>query len=124
MNLSERLARWFLLVAKRLDPAIEIEKHKVVENYEQKKIGLTYILTKKDIKEYRFKDGARMSVRDGKRGIINDTRKKIRQHIINGIDSNRLIEYSIAPEGDGFTISGQLNVCAKLDNGKDKEDNT
>ncbi len=124
--MKERLAQWFLLVAKRLDPSIEVENHRVVENYEQKKVGLTYVITKKDIKEYRYKDGARMSAREGERCIVSDTKRKIRSSIISAIDRYRLIEYNIVPNDSGFVVTGCMNVCAKIPNGKDgkSESNT
>ena len=59
--MKKRLAQWFLLVAKRLDPETHIENAQVVEDYEAQKVGLTYVITKKDIKDFRYKDGARMS---------------------------------------------------------------
>jgi len=108
--MRKRLAQWFLLVAKRLDPDTHIENAQVVENYEAQKIGLTYIVTKKDIKDYRFKDGARMSLAHGKKMLLNETRRKIRMHIIGCIDINRLIEYEIKKEDDGFKVSGELKV--------------
>ena len=108
--MKKRLARWFLLVAKRLDPDTHIENAQVVEDYDAKKVGLTYVITKKDIKDFRYKDGARMSQRDGKRCVINDARKKIRSHIIGCVDANHLIEYDIKEENGGYRISGELKV--------------
>jgi len=108
--MKKRLAQWFLLVAKRLDPETHIENAQVVEDYEAQKVGLTYVITKKDIKDFRYKDGARMSLREGKRGIINEVRKNIRKHIIGGIDANRLIEYQVKEENGGFRVSGELRV--------------
>lgn len=108
--MKKRLAKWFLLVAKRLDPETHIENAQVIEDYDAQKVGLTYVITKKDIKDYRFKDGARMSLREGQRGLINDVRKAIRKHIIAGIDANRLIEYEVTPQDGGYRISGELKV--------------
>lgn len=108
--MKKRLAQWFLLVAKGLDPQIQIEKAKVVEEYEARKVGLVYVITKKDIKDFRFKDGARMSLREGKRGIIRDIKKNIRKHIIGRIDANKLIEYDIKEENGGYRVSGELKV--------------
>ena len=108
--MKKRLAKWFLLVAKRLDSEIHVEKAQVVEDYDAKKLGLTYVVTKKDIKDFRFKDGARMGVREGERGIIHEVKKNIRKHIIAGIDANRLIEYDVKREDGGFRISGELKV--------------
>ncbi len=109
-NMKKRLAQWFLLVAKRLDPQIQIEKAQIVENYEAQKVGLVYVVTKKDIKDFRFKDGARMSLREGERGIISDVKKNIRKHIIGCIDAHKLIEYDIKEENGGYRISGELKV--------------
>lgn len=109
-TMKKRLAKWFLLVAKRLDPETHIENAQVIEDYDAKKVGLTYVITKKDIKDFRFKDGARMSMRESKQYIVKDTREKIRQHIICFIDSMRLIEYDIREENGEYRISGELKV--------------
>lgn len=108
--MKKRLAKWFLLVAKRLDPETHIENAQVIEDYDAQKVGLTYVITKKDIKDYRFKEGARMSLREGKRCLINEVRKKIRAHIIGCVDAKRLIEYDIKEEDGGFRVSGELKV--------------
>ncbi len=108
--MKKRLAQWFLLVAKRLDPEIHIENAQVIEDYDARKIGLTYEVTKKDIKDYRFKNGARMSLREGKSGLIHEVKKNIRKHIIGNIDANRLIEYEVKEHDGGYLISGELKV--------------
>lgn len=108
--MKKRLAKWFLLVAKRLDPETHIENAQVIEDYDAQKVGLTYVITKKDIKDYRFKEGARMSLREGKCCLINEVRKKIRAHIIGCVDAKRLIEYDIKEEDGGFRVSGELKV--------------
>ena len=48
--MKKRLAKWFLLVAKCLDPDTHVENAQFVEDYDAQKIGLTYVITKKDIK--------------------------------------------------------------------------
>lgn len=111
--MKKRLAQWFLLVAKRLDPEISIENAQVVEDYDAQKIGLTYVITKRDIKDYRFKDGARMSYREGQRCLFSEVRKNIRKHIIGCIDANRLIEYHVKQQENGFLISGDLKVYVR-----------
>lgn len=111
--MKKRLAKWFLFVSKRLDPGIHIENAQVVEDYDAKKIGLVYVVTKKDIRDFRFKDGARMSLREGKRGIIHEVKKNIRKHIIGRIDANRLIEYSVKEENGGYCIVGELKVYVR-----------
>lgn len=111
--MKKRLAKWFLLVAKRLDPDTHVENAQHVEDYDAKKIGLTYVITKKDIKDFRFKDGARMGVREGERGIIHEVKKNIRKHIIAGIDAKRLIEYEVKREDGGFRIDGELKVYVR-----------
>ena len=111
--MKKRLAKCFLLVAKRLDPETHVENAQHVEDYDAKKIGLTYVITKKDIKDFRFKDGARMGVREGERGIIHEVKKNIRKHIIAGIDANRLIEYEVKREDGGFRIDGELKVYVR-----------
>ena len=108
--MKKRLAQWFLLVAKRLDDEINIENAKVVEDYDARKLGLTYEISRNDIKAFRFKDGARMSLREGKRCVVNEARKNIRKHIIGCIDANRLIEYHVEKKDDGFRVSGELKV--------------
>lgn len=108
--MKKRLAKWFLLVAKRLDPETHIENAQVIEDYDAQKVGLTYVITKKDIKEFRYKDGARMGLREGKRCLVNEVRKKIRQHIFGCIDAKSLIEYDIREQDGGFLISGELKV--------------
>jgi len=108
--MRKRLAQWFLLVAKRLDPQANIENVLEVIDYEPQKVGLTYVITKKDVKEFRYRDGARMSLREGKRGILNEACKNIRKHIIGSIDANRLIEYVTKEENGGFRVSGELKV--------------
>lgn len=119
--MRKRLAKWFLLVAKRLDPSTHIEDAQYVEGYDARKLGLSYLITKKDIKNYRFKDGARMSLREGRRRIINDARKSIRAHIIEGISAYRLIDYSIKEDEDGILVSGELRVYVPKEEG-DEED--
>ena len=108
--MKKRLAKWFLLVAKRLDPEIYLENAQIVEDYEAKKIGITYVITKKDIKDYRYKDGARMSLAYARKMLLNETKMKIRMHIIGCVDINRLIEYDIKKEDEGFNVSGELKV--------------
>lgn len=108
--MKKRLAKWFLLVAKRLDPETHIENAQVIEDYDAQKVGLAYVITKKDIKEYRYKDGAQMSLREGRRCLVNEIRKKIRQHIIGCIDAKRLIEYNICEDDGSLHISGELKV--------------
>ena len=108
--MRRRLAYWFLLVAKRLAPDISIENAQVVEDYEARKIGLTYVIGKKDIRDFRFKNGARMSSREGRRGVVREARKNIRKHIFGCIDANRLIEYVVQEEDGGFRVTGELKV--------------
>ena len=120
--MKKRLAKWFLLVAKRLDPETHVENAQHIEDYDAKKIGLTYVITKKDIKDFRFKDGARMSAHEGERGIIHEVKKNIRKHIISGIDSNRLIEYEVRREDGGFRVSGELKVYVRKPETNGQED--
>lgn len=108
--MRKRFARFFLLVAKRLDPETHIENAQHIEDYEAKKIGLSYVVTKNDIKDFRFKDGARMSYREGKGFLVRETRKKIRAHIFGLIDVRHLIEYSLHDEDGGFRLSGEMKV--------------
>ena len=116
--MKKRLAKWFLQVAKRLAPETRIENAQVIEEYDAQKVGLAYVVTKKDIKEFRYKDGARMSLREGKRCLVNEVRKKIRQHIIGCIDGKRLIEYDIREQDGGFYISGELKVYVPKKDGE------
>ena len=111
--MKKKLAKWFLLVAKRLDQETHVENAQHIEDYDAQKLGLTYVITKKDIKDFRFKDGARMSVRQGERGIIHEVKKNIRKYIIAGIDANRLIEYDVKREDGGFRIGGELKVYVR-----------
>ena len=111
--MKKRLAKWFLLVAKRLDPETHVENAQVIEDYDAQKIGLAYEITKKDIKDFRFKDGARMTLREGKRCLIHEVKKSIRKHIIGGIDANRLIEYKVVESDGGYRISGELKVYVR-----------
>lgn len=111
--MKKRLAYWFLLVAERLDPEIRVENAQFVEDYDAQKIGLTYVISKKDIKNYRFKDGARMSYREGVRGVLHEVRKNIRKHIIGGIDANHLIEYDVKEDNGGYRVSGELKVYVR-----------
>lgn len=108
--MKKRLAKWFLLVAKRLDPATHVENVQYVEDYEARKIGLTYIVMKKDIKVNRTKDGAQMSFRESRRCLLNEVRKKIRMYIIGVIDSRRLVEYSTEEVDGDIKVSGEIKV--------------
>ena len=119
--MKKRLAQWFLLVAKRLDPKSDIENVPEIIDYEPKKMGLSYVITKKDVKDFRYKDGARMSLREGERGILNEARKNIRKHIISCIDANHLIEYQTKKQNGGFHISGEMKVYVRKpeDNGEE-----
>lgn len=110
IKMKKRLAKWLLLVAKRLDQQIHVANAQVIEDYEAKKVGLTYIVTKKDLKEYRFRDGTNMSMREARRRITNDIRKKIFQSIIDSVEAKRLIEYDIRRVDGGFSISGELKI--------------
>ena len=49
--MKKRLAQWFLLVAKRFDPDITVEKFKEVKEYEPKKLGLSIEISKQDVRE-------------------------------------------------------------------------
>lgn len=119
--MKKRLAKWFLLVAKALDPETHIENAQVIEDYDAKKIGLTYVITKKDIKDFRYKDGARMSLREGKRFLLSEVRKNIRKHIIGCIDANRLIEYSVTEDNGNYRVSGELKVYISNEDGESKD---
>ena len=108
--MKKRLAKWFLLVAKCLDPEIRVEKAQVIEDYEARKIGITYEVTKKEIKDFRSKNGANMSLRKGKTGLFHEVMKDIRMNIIKGIDANNLMEYDVKNIDGSFIISGELKV--------------
>lgn len=108
--MKKRLAKWFLLVAKRLDPETHVENAKVIEDYDARKIGLTYELTKKDIKYYRSKKGTKVSLNERKRELVRDVEQKIQQEILNSIVSNRLIEYEVRKESGGYLVGGELKV--------------
>lgn len=118
--MKKRLARWFLLVAKRLDPETHVENAQIVEDYDAMKIGLTYEVTKKDIKNFRFNDGARMSLREGKRRLIHEVKNNIRKHIIGSIDANRLIEYEVKEQEGRYRISGELKVYIRKPENNDE----
>jgi len=117
--MKKRLAKLFLLVAKKLDPETHIENAQVIEDYDAQKVGLTYVVTKKDINEFRYKEGARMSVREGKRCLFREVRKNIRKHIIGCIDASRLIEYSVIEEKGVYRVSGELKVYIPKKDGSD-----
>ena len=120
--MKKRLAKWLLLVAKRLDSDARIENAQAIEDYEAKKIGLTYEVTKKDVKEYRFKDGARMSLREGKSGLIREVKRNIRKHVIGCIDANHLIEYDVKESHGNYRISGELKIYVRRpDNEREEE---
>lgn len=108
--MKKRLAQWLVLAAKHLCQEIRVENARVVENYEAKKIGVTYVVPKKDIKECRCNDGKRVSLREVKRCMVRDVCKKIRLGIIGAIDTKRLIEYSVHEKNGELEISGELKV--------------
>ena len=108
--MKKRLAQWLVLAAKHLCPEIRVENAHVVEDYEAKKIGITYVVSKKDIKECRHNEGSRVSLREIKRCMVRDVCKKIRLNIIGAIDRKRLIEYYVREENGNLEISGDLKV--------------
>lgn len=109
-NLSQRLAQWFLLVAKRLDSEIVVERYKHIENYEPKKIGLSVSITKKDVKQFRKNEKDNISLRSARALVVSKAKQKIQQDILEAVGRNRLIEYDVRKEGDGFIVSGELKV--------------
>lgn len=108
--MKKRLAKWFLLVAKRLDPQTHVINDKAIEDYVANKVGLAYVVTKKDIKEFRYKDGGKMSLREGERGIVKEVKSEISKRIFDSIIENGLIEFDTKREDGGFRISGELKV--------------
>lgn len=106
--MKKRLAQWFLLVAKRFDPEIVIENHKLVQDYEPKKLGLTLEITKKDVREFR--QNSSFSEQEARKTIVEDAKHKIRAVIINSIDRMGLIEFNVRKRGCGFEVSGDLKV--------------
>lgn len=108
--MKKRLAKWFLLVANRLDREIVVERFKAIEDYEPKKIGLNIEVTKKDVKKFRKNDKENQSLRKSKQTIITEAQKKIQQEIFEAISRNHLIEYDVFKKGDGFVVSGELKV--------------
>jgi len=108
--MKKRLAKWFLLVAKRLDPETHIENAQVIKDYEARKLCRAFNVTKKDIKNFRFKDGDRKSFREGKRELFKEVQCEIRKSIIAAIDENELIEFSSKKVNEGYCISGELKV--------------
>lgn len=108
--MKKRFAQWLVLAAKLLYPEIRVKNAHVVEDYEAKKIGITYVVSKKEIKECRNNEGTRVSLREIKRNITRDVCKKIRLNIIGAIDRKRLIEYYVREENGNLEISGELKV--------------
>lgn len=108
--MKKRFAQWLVLAAKLLYPEIRVKNAHVVEDYEAKKIGITYVVSKKDIKECRYNDGKKVSLRERKRNILKEVCKNIRLNIIGAIDRNSLIEYSVQKENGDLIISGELKV--------------
>ena len=82
----------------------------VIEDYEARKIGMTYLMTKNEIREYRRKNGAKMSWRENKRSLINAIQEDIRSEIIGRIDACGLIEYKVKDEDAGTRVTGELKV--------------
>lgn len=118
--MKKRLAKWFLLVAKRLDPETHVENTQHIEDYDAQKVGLTYEVTKKYIKEYRLNHGKKLSVRTGRSMLFKEVWKKIHDNIIECIDKNNLIEYDVREHDGRFYVSGELKVYVRKpeDNGE------
>ncbi len=106
--MKKRLAQWFLLVARRLDSDIVIDNHKLVKDYEPKKLGLSMEITKQDVRQFR--QNSSFSEKEARKAIVSDAKRKIRAVIVDSIDRNGLIEYDVRKRGCGFIVSGDLKV--------------
>lgn len=111
--MKKLLIKWLLAILNKLDKGICTEDCKIVKHYEAKKIGLSVLVTKKDIRYFRSKQDEKISYRKAQQGAINETMKLIRKRIVDCIDANRLIEFNAQAEGGGYCISGELKVYVR-----------
>lgn len=119
--MKKRLAKWLLMVVKRLDPQTHIENYQVIEGFEAKKLGLKFILTREDINRYRPKRSDVVSFNTAKSRAIFDTMERIRNSIFKTIDDTGLIEFHVDEGKKQCTVSGHLNIYVPKSDG-DAED--
>jgi len=106
--MKKRLAQWFLLVAKRFDPAITVENYKHVVDYEPKRLGLSVEIKKQDVR--KFREGSSFTFPEAEKAIVADTKKQIRAYIMDSIDRMGLIDMEVRKKGSGFIVTGDLKV--------------
>lgn len=106
--MKKKFAKWLMLLAKAIDPQTHIVNAQHIEDFEPKKLGLTCVVSKNDVKKYRA--DLNLSVRDGDRKIVRDAKERVAQSIYMAIEKNHLIEYDVKREDGGFSVSGFLRV--------------
>ena len=111
--MRNQLAKLFRKLANKLSPLPVVPED--VENYEAKKIGKTYRITKKDFKENRKlkKQEEHWGQNKSDAVLLNDVRKELAHMIIKSIYDNKLIEYNISKDGEDTLVGAELKVYVK-----------
>ena len=109
--MKKKLSEWLLRVAKKLNPQGVIENVPEVEDYKPMKIGMRVTVDKKDIRKYKFDN--HVSEREARKAMISEAKRQIRNHVIDVITKDSLIEYVSAQEGKDMYVEGHLKVYIK-----------
>ena len=113
--MRNRVSKWLIALAAKINPKEFQSNIERVENYEAKKLGICLARTKKEIKEYRkamkLKEG--WSNRKADEMLAREIINEVRKSIINSINQNGLIEYSVEKAGDELHVTGELKIYVK-----------
>lgn len=113
--MRQRIAKWLVRLAEKVNPQERLSSIERVDNYEAKKLGICLVRTKKEIKDYRKKKklDEGWSNRKSDEMFIKEVKDEIRQSIISSINQRGLIEYSVEKIGDELRVAGEIKVYTK-----------
>ena len=105
--MRKRFAIFFASLAKRLNPDVD---YGCVTKYKPNKIGMTYVINKNDVNDYRVKDGKKQSLTKARQDVIKEAKARIRGNIIAYLDKHDMFDFKVEKVGRGYEVSGQLKV--------------
>lgn len=113
--MRQRIVKWLVGLADKINPQERLKNIERVDGYEAKKLGICFVRTKKEIKDYRKKKklDEGWSNRKSDEMFIKEVKDEIRQSIITSINQRGLIEYSVEKIGDELCVTGEIKVYTK-----------